>query len=113
MNFGEKLKQLREKYGLSQQQLADELGLGSSTIGQYETNNREPNFERLALITDFFNVDYNFLLIDEKDDKEVIKKIELDIVDLISILRKNYITVKGKRLSSEAVKGLIQFLENY
>lgn len=112
MNFGEKLKMLRHKYGLSQGQLADLLDLGSSTIGQYETNRREPNFERLRMITDFFKVDYNFLLNDDKNDKEVIKKIELDIVDLREVLMKNYVLINGKRISDKAKEGLITFLEN-
>lgn len=113
MNFGKKLKKLREKFGLSQQQLADALGLGASTIGQYETNSREPNFQRLKLIVDFFNVDYNFLLQDNEDDIKYIKEIELDIVDLVNILRKNYITIDGKKMSEEAVEGLIQFFKHY
>lgn len=113
MNFGEKLKNLRKKHGLSQDQLGKLLNLGASTIGQYETNSREPNFERLKKIKDFFNIDYNFLLEDSKKDREKLKKIELDVVDLVSVLRKNYVTINGKKLNQEAVDGLIQFLENY
>lgn len=113
MNFGEKLRALRKKRGLSQDQLAELIGLGSSTIGQYEINNREPNFERLKKIKEFFNVDYNFLLEDSKKDKNRLKKIELDIVDLKEVLLKNYITLNGKKMSEEAKKGLIIFLENF
>lgn len=113
MKFGTKLKMLREKYGLSQKDVADSLDLGPSTIGQYELGSREPNFKRLRKIKSFFKVDYNFLLENKKDDQEVIKKIELDIVDLKEVLKKNYIIVNGKKMSEEARKGLIMFLENY
>lgn len=113
MNFGETLKNLRKKYDLSMEELADEIGFGSSTISQYERGLREPNFERLRIIKEYFGVDYNFLLEDKEDDKEVIKQIELDIVDLKSVLRKNYVTVEGRKMSEEAKQGLIMFLENY
>jgi transcriptional regulator with XRE-family HTH domain len=113
VKFGAKLKMLREKHGLSQKDLAGSLDLGPSTIGQYEIGSREPNFRRLRKIKSFFKVDYNFLLENKKDDQEVIKKIELDIVDLKEVLKKNYIIVNGKKMSEEAKKGLIVFLENY
>lgn len=113
MNFGEKLKKLRKKHGLSQDQLGKLLNLGASTIGQYETNSREPNFERLKKIKDFFNVDYNFLLENSEKDKEKLKKIELDVVDLKEVLMKNYIVFNGENINEEAKKGLIMFLENY
>ena len=52
---------LRKRAGLSQQELADALGISRSTIGMYETGKREPDFETLEAIADFFNVDMNFL----------------------------------------------------
>lgn len=113
MNFGEKLKHLRQKYDLSQEELGELLGFSSSAIGQYENNNREPNFERLRIIKEFFNVDYNFLLEDNKNDKEILKRIELDVVDLKEVLKKNFVTVNGRKMSDKAKEGLITFLENY
>lgn len=38
------------------------LGISKSTISMYENGNREPNFETLECIADYFNVDMNFLL---------------------------------------------------
>ena len=59
--FGERLKQLRLNSGLSQQELSDELNIGRSTLANYEQGKREPNFETLEIIADYFNVDMNFL----------------------------------------------------
>ena len=111
LDFGSKLKLLREKYGLSQDQLATRLGYGASTISQYEKGRREPDFKRLREIKEYFNVDYNFLLEDKKNDKEVIKRIELDIVNIIEVLEKNYVTIEGRKMSEEAKEGLISFLK--
>lgn len=61
-NFKEMLQYLRKRNNLSQNELAQKLGLAASTIGMYETGKREPNFETLEVIADYFNVDMNFLL---------------------------------------------------
>ncbi|MFG6332708.1 MAG: helix-turn-helix domain-containing protein [Lachnospiraceae bacterium] len=60
--FKDMLKYLRNREGLSQAELAQKIGLGTSTISMYEVGKREPDFETLETIADFFNVDMNFLL---------------------------------------------------
>lgn len=59
--FKNMLKYLRERSGMSQQELAQKLGIAKSTIGMYESGKREPNFETMEAIADIFNVDMNFL----------------------------------------------------
>ena len=61
-SFKEMLKYLRVRDNLSQAELADKLGVAKSTIIMYEVGKREPDFETLEAIADFFNVDMNFLL---------------------------------------------------
>lgn len=60
--FCDVLKKLRNRENLTQQQLADKLGLSRSTIGMYEKGVREPDFETSELIADFFNVRLDVLL---------------------------------------------------
>lgn len=62
MGFAERLRLLRKQRNLSQQQLAEKLGISNSTISMYERGEREPDFEMLELIGDYFNVDVNYLL---------------------------------------------------
>ena len=62
MPFKDMLKLLREERGLSQDELARLTQLSKSTISMYENGNREPKFETLEVIADFFNVDMNTLL---------------------------------------------------
>lgn len=62
MPFKDMLKHLREERGLSQDELARLTQLSKSTISMYENGNREPKFETLEVIADFFNVDMNTLL---------------------------------------------------
>lgn len=61
-NFAKVFKDLRNNLKLTQQDLADKLGLSRSAIGMYEKGEREPDFETLELIADFFNVDMDYLL---------------------------------------------------
>lgn len=56
MAFKDELKLLRQQDGLSQGDLAKKLKVGRSTISMYESGQREPNYEMLEAIADFFNV---------------------------------------------------------
>lgn len=59
--FKDMLKYLRKQAGLSQTELADKLGLSTSTIGMYESGRRQPNFETEEKMADFFHTDLNTL----------------------------------------------------
>jgi len=62
MNFKTRLKQLRNERKINQRELAKYLKVAPSTISMYENGQREPNFEVLEVLADFFNVDMNYLL---------------------------------------------------
>lgn len=59
---------------LNQTDLGSALNLATSTISMYENGKREPDFETLETIADYFNVDIDYLL--GKTDK--ITRIEFD-----------------------------------
>lgn len=61
-NFHTVLKSLRAESGLTQEELAKTLKVSRSTIGMYENGSREPDYETLEVIADFFNVDIDYLL---------------------------------------------------
>lgn len=61
-NFQNIFKRLRTSSRLTQAEMAEKLGISRSTIGMYETGAREPDFETLEKIADFFNVDTDYLL---------------------------------------------------
>ncbi len=60
--FASIFKDLRVMSGLTQQEMADKLNISRSSIGMYEKGEREPSFELLEMIADYFNVDMNYLL---------------------------------------------------
>lgn len=60
--FAQRLKELRQSKGLSQKALAECLKVSKSSINMYEHDERQPNFETLEIIADFFNCDIDYLL---------------------------------------------------
>ena len=60
--FQNVLKSLRTSHGLTQDELAKSLKISRSAIGMYEKGAREPDYETLELIADYFNVDTDYLL---------------------------------------------------
>lgn len=62
MNFNIILSNLRTSHKLTQDDLAKILNVSKITIDMYESGVREPNYEILCAISDYFNVDIDFLL---------------------------------------------------
>jgi len=63
MDFGSKLKKLREEKGISQRELGLELNISGKVIGYYETNKRFPQEkETLIKFADYFNVSIDWLV---------------------------------------------------
>ena len=56
LSMGTKIKDLREKAGMTQTELADKLGLSKSVISAYEKGIRNPSFKVLPLLSQIFNV---------------------------------------------------------
>lgn len=60
--FSNVLQQLRKDARLTQDQIADALGIPKRTYGSWERNERQPDFEMLGRIADYFNVTTDYLL---------------------------------------------------
>lgn len=56
------LKTLRTKFNLSQQQLADIIGVSQQSINKYENHNTEPDIETLKTLADYFNTSIDYLV---------------------------------------------------
>ncbi|HHX18481.1 MAG TPA: helix-turn-helix transcriptional regulator [Clostridium sp.] len=62
MAFSTMIKQLREEKGLSQKDVAEYLGITRQAIASYELAKREPDYEILYKLADFFGVSADYLL---------------------------------------------------
>ncbi len=59
---GKRLRLLRVEKDLTQEELGKILGVGKTTISQYENETRKPDAEMLRRIARFFNVSVDYLL---------------------------------------------------
>ena len=91
VNFGSKVKELWLEKGLTQQQLANLLGVAVSAISSYESGNRYPSYEVLISLARIFHVSTDYLLGLDKlntvdvsglEDKEIAV-----ILQMIEVLR--------------------------
>ncbi|EGO8187711.1 helix-turn-helix transcriptional regulator, partial [Enterococcus faecalis] len=72
MEFGDKLKKLREKRNMTQRELANLLFLKQSSISDYENNKSIPNGDIIKKISSIFDVSANYLLeIPDKNDTKL------------------------------------------
>ena len=56
MDIGNKIKQLRYKAGLTQEQLASKLGISSQSVSKWETSVSMPDITLLPLLAEEFGV---------------------------------------------------------
>ena len=56
MELGKKIKQLRFKAGLTQEQLAEKLGIGAQSVSKWENAVSMPDITALPLLAEIFGV---------------------------------------------------------
>lgn len=68
MKFGDKLLGLRKKNGLSQEELAEKLGVSRQSVSKWESNNAYPETDKIVQICNLFNCSMDDLINDEISD---------------------------------------------
>lgn len=64
MNFSDKLKEIRKKEGISQEQLAERIGVTRQAITKWETGKGLPDVENMVIIAEIFKTTIDELLKD-------------------------------------------------
>lgn len=78
--FSERLKELRKKKGLTQEEASKKLDIARTTYSGYERGTSEPDFNILNKLSRFYDVDLNWLVGEEKESdyalpEEIILKV--------------------------------------
>lgn len=76
-SFARKLKKLRIEHGISQKELAQELGISRSCLANYEAGKRQPDNDMLIQIANKFQVLVDFLI-----DRADYKNVELSLQEI-------------------------------
>ena len=78
MKFNEKLTIHRKKNGLSQEDLADKLGVSRQAISRWELGSTMPDATNLLQLSDLFGVSIDYLLHDDYEsdsDIPIVKEV--------------------------------------
>lgn len=84
MDIGNRIKEHRNQFNLSQEELADMIFVSRQTISNWENNKFYPDIKSISLLCDIFNVSINDFI--EEDSEEMKKIIEENDVKGFNIL---------------------------
>jgi transcriptional regulator with XRE-family HTH domain len=110
MEFGERLKALREEMKLTRDALAGILAVSYSTVSKYETNVRFPDKKTLVNLADFFDVSLDYLLC-RSDIRETAEKVLNDSRNKFLVNSPQNTYMADEDLSSEAILEIEKFKE--
>lgn len=78
MTLGQKLKEIRKKFGLSQEQLAEIINVSRQAITKWETDAGLPDTENLKELSRIFEISINYLLDNNNELPLLVMKKKLD-----------------------------------
>lgn len=111
---GDKIAALREKRGLTQEELASKIGISRASLSHYEKNRREPDYNTINKLANYFHVTADYLLgrveepeIDDIAAKDFTSNLELSDEQL---LERFALTIDGRKLTPEEARRFIAFI---
>jgi transcriptional regulator with XRE-family HTH domain len=112
---GDRIALMREKRGLTQEELSSKLGISRASLSHYEKNRREPDYDTLNKIADFFHITLDYLVGRTEEPHRILDLEVRDFVDHLElsddkILDKFALTIDGRKLTPEESKRFIAFI---
>lgn len=93
-DYGLRMKELREKKGLTQKQACKLLGVSISSLSTYERNVREPSIETLVRMANLYNTTIDYITYRENVARISLKNFspsqQQTIKNIISALDKEF-----------------------
>ena len=62
--IGEKIAELRKQNNMSQEELAEKLGISRQSVSKWESGQSLPDIEKLPVLSDLFHVSIDYLVKD-------------------------------------------------
>lgn len=62
MNIAERIQNLRKKNGISQEELADKIGVSRQAVSKWESEQSLPDIEKIIAMSNYFNVSTDYIL---------------------------------------------------
>ncbi len=74
MSIADRIQQLRKSKGISQEELADRIGVSRQAVSKWESEQSIPDIEKIILLSDYFETTTDFLLKGIEPAREAEKK---------------------------------------
>ena len=82
MNMADRIQYLRKTKGISQEELADKVGVSRQAVSKWESEQSTPDLEKIIIMSDYFNVTTDYILkgievVENKEEKskEIVGKV--------------------------------------
>ena len=62
MNIADRIQHLRKAKGISQEELADQIGVSRQAVSKWESEQSTPDMEKIILLSDYFETTTDYLL---------------------------------------------------
>lgn len=62
MNIADRIQQLRKSKGISQEELADKIGVSRQAVSKWESEQSSHDIEKIILMSDYFDVTTDYML---------------------------------------------------
>ncbi|MBJ6363612.1 helix-turn-helix domain-containing protein [Paenibacillus sp. GCM10012307] len=105
MTMGDRLRELRLRKNISQEEVARRVGITRSAYSHYEINNRQPVYETLIKLANFFEVSLDYIIGGEQSGQA--SPVMSDTVEIFRLLN-NMDHEKRKRSIDKMIKVLQQ-----
>ena len=101
MNLGKKIAELRKKNNLSQEELAEKVGVARQTISKWEIGDTTPDINQVKIISKIFNIsidelvdnDINNVIVEKVSNTEKLAGITIKILKVFGIMLIVFITL--------------------
>ena len=74
MNIADRIQLLRKSKGISQEELADKIGVSRQAVSKWESEQSTPDIEKIILLSDYFQTTTDYILKGIEPVKEYDKK---------------------------------------
>ncbi len=83
MNISDRIQTLRKGRGISQEELADKIGVSRQAVSKWESGQSTPDIDKIILLSDYFDVTTDYLLKGIEPTTAVTEKADARIFSVI------------------------------
>ena len=122
MTIADRIQSLRKSKGMSQEELADRIGVSRQAVSKWESEQATPDLEKVVIMSEIFEVTTDYLLKGIEPVKTDEHKTMADVIDQKILTEKNGKRVKsalkwfligaGALLAIDLISMIIYFLVN-